>query len=257
MPNIVIGAILAAAAALPLGAAERDANFHLYLLVGQSNMAGRGAVDEAGRTPDPRVLMFAKAREWVPAVDPVHFDKPEAGVGPARAFAAAMAAADPSVRIGLIPCAVGGTPIAAWQPGASDAATKTHPYDDMLARARAALPAGVLKGIIWHQGEADRAHADVYGAKLAELVQRLRKDLDAPDVPFVAGELASFRADNATSTATFNAALAKQVALIPRCAVVSSEGTHDKGDKLHFNTASARLLGRRYAEAMLNLQKLR
>ena len=56
--------------------------FHLFLLVGQSNMAGRGVVSPADNAPHPRVLMLTKAGTWVPAVDPLHFDKPTAvGVG--------------------------------------------------------------------------------------------------------------------------------------------------------------------------------
>src|SRR5687767_14018933 len=53
--------------------------FHLYLLIGQSNMAGRGAVEEADKKPLPRVFMFTKEKAWAPAVDPQHFDKPIAG----------------------------------------------------------------------------------------------------------------------------------------------------------------------------------
>ena len=52
--------------------------FHLFLLVGQSNMAGRGVVDAQDKTPDPRILMLNKAGEWASAVDPLHFDKPAA-----------------------------------------------------------------------------------------------------------------------------------------------------------------------------------
>ena len=60
----------------------------IVLLIGQSNMAGRGVVEEQDRQPIPRVFMLNKAMEWVPAVDPVHFDKPDiAGVGLARSFA--------------------------------------------------------------------------------------------------------------------------------------------------------------------------
>jgi len=111
--------------ALSLGCARAEspalpakANFHLFLLVGQSNMAGRGTVTEADKIPHARVLMLNKAGEWVPAVDPLHFDKPAAvGVGLGRSFADAVAAATPGATIGLIPCAVGGSPIDAWQPG--------------------------------------------------------------------------------------------------------------------------------------------
>ena len=90
---------------------------HLFLLVGQSNMAGRGKVEPQDTVPIPRVLMLDRQRTWVPAVDPMHFDKPVAGVGLGRSFAARIADAHADVTIGLIPAAVGGSPIDAWQPG--------------------------------------------------------------------------------------------------------------------------------------------
>jgi hypothetical protein len=61
--------------------------FHLILLVGQSNMGGRGTVEAQDKTPHPRVLMLNKANEWVPAIDPLHFDKAAAGVGLGKTFA--------------------------------------------------------------------------------------------------------------------------------------------------------------------------
>src|SRR5438445_12927696 len=107
--------------------------FHLYLLVGQSNMAGRGEVEEQDKTPHPRVFSFDEKEQWVPAVEPLHFDKPKiADVGPGLAFGKAMAEAEPDVVIGLIPCAVGGSPLASWQPKAVDEATKTTPYDTAI-----------------------------------------------------------------------------------------------------------------------------
>lgn len=84
-------------------------DMELYLLIGQSNMAGRGKVDEESKQIHPRVFMLNKDGQWVPATDPLHFDKPSAGVGPGLAFGKALAEAAPEVRIGLIPCAVGGT----------------------------------------------------------------------------------------------------------------------------------------------------
>ena len=96
-------------------ASRPDPQFHLYLLIGQSNMAGRGPVDAESKVAHPRVLMLNKNREWVSATDPLHFDKAVAGVGPGLAFGKQMAEANPRVRIGLIPCAVGGTPISAWR----------------------------------------------------------------------------------------------------------------------------------------------
>jgi hypothetical protein len=233
---------------------QPDPNFHLYLLIGQSNMSGRGALDAQSKETNSRVLMLTKDLQWRPATDPLHFDKRFAAVGPGLAFGKAMAQAHPGVRIGLIPCAVGGTSIHVWVPGAKDKATKTHPYDDMLKRVLVAQQSGVLKGILWHQGEADRASAN-YTNALVELIARLRHDLNAPDVPFVAGELGTFNPKNRAVTEQFNARLDSLQGKENNYACVSSRGLKDRGDRLHFNTASARILGKRYAQAMLNLQR--
>ena len=129
------------------------ARLRLFLLAGQSNMAGRGTVNAPDRLEHPRVLMLNRSREWIPAAEPMHFDKAIAGVGPGRAFGLAIAEADGASAIGLIPAAVGGSPIASWEPGALDGPTATHPCDDAIARARAAMTSGTLEGILWHQGE--------------------------------------------------------------------------------------------------------
>lgn len=240
--------------AAPFGYAAPDANFHLYLLVGQSNMAGRGAVDAESKKADPRILMLTKALEWVPATDPMHFDKPVAGVGPGLAFGKSMAAQAPAARIGLIPCAVGGTSIKLWVPDAFDSVTRTHPYSDMFDRLKAAQKEGVLKGIIWHQGEADRIAPDTYGPLLRDLVSRMRKDCGA-EVPFVAGEISSFESNTTELTQRLNAAIHSLEGKIERFQCVSSEGLSHKGDGVHYDTASARSLGERYAEKMRELQK--
>jgi hypothetical protein len=231
--------------------------FHIYLLMGQSNMAGRGQVAAEDKTVHPRVFMFNRERKWAPAADPLHFDKSAAGVGPGLAFGKAMADRDPSVRIGLVPCAVGGTSISKWLPGAKDSATGTHPYDDAVARARAAVGDGVLKGIIWHQGEGDSSakSAPLYGERLAAFIERLRKDLGAPDVPFVAAGLGDFVVSRNAEAGVVNQAMERLAGRVKNYAFVNSLGLKDKGDRLHFDAASARELGRRYAEAMAKLAK--
>ncbi len=229
--------------------AKKD--FHLFLLVGQSNMAGRGKVAEADRRPIPRVLSYSKAGKWVPAVDPLHFDKPGVvGVGVGRSFAKVIARSRPDVTIGLIPCAVGGSAIAAWQPGGFHPGTKTHPWDDCLKRAQAALKQGTLKGILWHQGESDArdAKAAVYEKKLHEVVSRFRRELKAPRVPFLAGQMGRWpeRPWNAAKEKV-DAAHRRLPEAVEHTGFVSARGLKHKGDKVHFDSASYRELGRRYA----------
>lgn len=99
--------------------------FHLYLLVGQSNMAGRGKVEIEDTIPHPRIKMLNKENQWVLAVEPLHFDKPQiVGVGPGFAFAKVMVDCDTNIIIGLIPCAVGGSSIDFWKPNQYYESTK-------------------------------------------------------------------------------------------------------------------------------------
>ncbi len=233
--------------------------FHLYLLIGQSNMAGRGKVAEQDRQPHARVLTLTKDLKWKPATEPIHFDKSSAGVGLGRTFGIVMAEADPNVTIGLIPCAVGGSPIASWEPGGYHKSTKTHPWDDMLPRAREALKRGTLKGILWHQGESDSgspATASVYEAKLHALIARVRKELQAEGIPFVAGQMGQF-AERPWSPEKIMVDAAHQSLpeKVPNCAFVDAQGLKHKGDQVHFDADSYREFGRRYAKAYQSMKK--
>ncbi len=223
--------------------------FHLYLLIGQSNMAGRGLVEAQDKQPHPRVLTLTKEGKWVPAVDPIHFDKPIAGVGLGTTFGKVMAERDPSVTIGLIPCAVGGTPIARWQKDADL-------YEAALQRARAAAPHGVFKGILWHQGEADSGKeesAQIYAAKLDAMIAAWRKDLEQPNLPVVAGQLGEFFAGGA-GLKLVRESLQTLPGRVPHTGFAPATDLNHKGDKVHFDAASYREFGKRYAAAMVKLQ---
>lgn len=227
-------------------------NFHLYLLIGQSNMAGRGRMKPEDK-PHPRVLKLNKDLEWAPASDPLHFDKPRiAGVGPGSGFGPAMAESDERITIGLIPSAVGGTPLSRWEPGGDL-------YRQAIVRAKAAMEQGTLKGILWHQGEADSQSletASTYRDRLAKTILALRKELGAGDVPFVVGELGEFLpADRLPHTNLINRALESLPEVVPATACVKANGLKAKRDGIHFDADSAREFGRRYAQAMLKLQK--
>jgi hypothetical protein len=230
--------------------------FYLFLLVGQSNMAGRGAVAAEDREPHPRVLMLNKAGAWVPATDPMHFDKSAAGVGLGKTFGIRIADAHPGITVGLIPCAVGGSPIDTWKPGVFYPATKSHPWDDAMRRVHLAMEAGTLKGILWHQGESDSnaALAPGYEAKLHDLIARLRKELDAPEVPVIVGQMGRFTdAPWSDAKTLVDKAHRDLPGKVSRTAFVSSEGLHHKGDKVHFDSDSYREFGRRYAAAFQKL----
>jgi len=233
------------------------ADFHLFLLAGQSNMAGRGVVTPEDQKPLPGILMLSQEGKWVPAIDPMHFDKPKKiGVGLGRTFAVELSKKLPGVTIGLIPCAVGGSPIDTWQPGVIHEETGAHPWDDMMKRMQLALPAGTLKGILWHQGESDAEPglSETYEAKLHDLIGRFRKTFESPDLPFLAGQMGRF--EGAPWTEDRERVNRAHIALpdrVPGTAFISAKGLHHLGDRLHFDAESYRELGRRYAEAWWKL----
>ncbi|GAA4778362.1 hypothetical protein GCM10023231_01140 [Olivibacter ginsenosidimutans] len=74
-------------------------------------MAGRGYPEAVDTIAHASVLRLNQESEWEEAKDPLHFDKPVAGVGPGFEFGKAMADADTSAVIGLIPCACHSEPI--------------------------------------------------------------------------------------------------------------------------------------------------
>ena len=233
-----------------------DEDFLVFLLAGQSNMAGRGEVAEADREIHPRILMLAQDGSWQPAVDPIHYDKARAGAGLARSFAEVLADQDRDITIGLVPAACGGSPISTWVPGGYHEQTDSHPYDDAIERTRRALQDGRLAGILWHQGESDSRpqRAALYKENLVELIERFRRDLETPDVPFIIGQLGQFEGKPWTDARQqVNQAQIEVAAETPYTAFVSSDGLTAKEDNTHFNRESLQEFGKRYAAAWLEI----
>jgi hypothetical protein len=230
----------------------------LYLLMGQSNMAGRGKIAPEDQTPHPRVLVFTLQNKWEPAVEPITRDKPALlGVGPGLAFGKAMAEKEPGATIGLVPCAFGGTPLKRWQRGGDL-------YSNAVHRAQLAMRDGTLRGVLWHQGESDAGtatNANTYSDRLAGMIWDIRADLASPDLPFVVGQIGEFLYDRGPDHSPYarvvNAALAGLPDKVPATACVPSQGLQHGGDQLHFDAASQRELGCRYAAEMLRLQAAR
>ncbi|MBR7120498.1 MAG: sialate O-acetylesterase [Lentisphaeria bacterium] len=219
--------------------------FKLVLLIGQSNMAGRGFVEPADKIPHPRVVMLDRQGNWVPAVDPVHFDKRSAGVGLCRTFANQLAEDNPDCVIGLIPAACGGSSLVHWKPGIYFSATKSYPYDDAVNRAKRALKDGTLTAILFHQGEADSRNSRVYHQYLSQLIDALRNELGARNVPFIIGQLSTVKPMNSgkkrVDAAHRLCALENQPA-----GFVPSDGLTLNPDKIHFDRKSLIEFGKRY-----------
>ena len=166
----------------------------LVLLAGQSNMAGRGEIEPEDREEIPGLLMINRNFEWVPAVEPVTADRSFAGVGPGRTFGRLLLEANPGCTVGLVPTAVGGTPISAWKRGGSSPwDPRERPYDQAIERAAAALQRGDFAAVLWHQGETDaRLKNSRYAEDLQEVIRNFRADLPLAGVPFLCGGLGEY-----------------------------------------------------------------
>jgi hypothetical protein len=231
---------------------------HLFLLAGQSNMAGRGIMTPARTEPIPGVMALQADGSWGAAVDPLHWDKTSAGVGLARSFARAYQRDNPGVVVGFIPAACGGSPIEVWEPGMYFEATKGHPYDDAMARTRQAveLSGGKLMGVLWHQGESDSqpARADLYRGRLEALVARFRRDLGDAELPMLMGQLGRFEGREWTvSRQKIDEIQREIVAGDSRLGFVSAEGLESNPDLVHFDAASLDEFGGRYAREWARL----
>jgi hypothetical protein len=154
----------------------------LFLLIGQSNMAGRGKVEQQDQVENPKIQMLTKDLKWVPARDPLHFDKPIAGVGLGSQFARTVWQADTNATIGLIPCAVGGTTLDQWKPGGAL-------YKAAVARTQEAQKHGQLAAILWHQGEGDSGNPQLIATYPSRCAQRGAARGGETNAAFRAGEL--------------------------------------------------------------------
>jgi hypothetical protein len=242
--------------------AEPDPNFHIYLLFGQSNMEGAAPIEAQDRTTNDRVKVMANLNcsnlgrtygNWYTASPPLN--RCWSGLGPGDYFGKTMAEGMPSsVTIGLVPAAVSGTPIELYQKsapiGRNDAdipAQFNGGYAWLLDMAKKAQDMGVIKGIIFHQGESNTNNQE-WKFKVQEIVTDLRADLAIGDVPFIAGEL--LYADYNACCHWHNTEINKLPGLINNSFVVSAAGLPGM-DAAHFTTESYRELGKRYAEIML------
>ncbi len=219
---------------------------HSFLLLGQSNMAGRGHVGEV--TPVPQKgLQLLKSGLWRPAFVPYHWDDSTAGICLAESFADAYRHDHPGIQVGLIPCAEGNTCLDQWMPG--------QPlFESALLQGKFAKESSQIKAILWHQGEADcKNHRyPFYEEKCTKILTALRRELGL-DVPILVGGLGEYLADcpldpELANYVHVNAALEAMAQHDPHFGFVSAQGLTANEDLLHFNAPSLRELGQRYYE---------
>jgi len=255
--------------------AAPDPNFHIYLAFGQSNMEGQGDIGNQDTTVDKRFQVLWAADngscsgktkgKWSTAVPPLAHCQ-GAKLGPTDYFGRTMVEkTDPQIKVGVIVVAVAGCSIDLFDKDnyANYARTQQswmtqrintyggNPYGRMIEMAKKAQEEGVIKGIIFHQGETDAGNGQ-WPSKVKKVYDNIIKDLGlGSDIPFLAGEVLR---SGVSSGANNN--IAKLPQQSKNFYVVSSEGFNQAlgdGQNVHFTSQEYRDFGKRYAEKMIEV----
>ncbi len=245
-----------------------SSRYDVYLLIGQSNMAGRGILEAADTLQAAEgVFLLDGQGTAVPARNPLNRYSTirkvitMQGMGPGWSFGQAVHARTGRPVL-LVVNARGGSTLQMWLPDAPaeyygrgdedpENIGQRMPslYDEAIRRTRQALRYGKLKGILWHQGESgvDADNVGDYLPVLARFVAALRSDLGVDErVPFLAGEILP----EYEPSAFINPMLQQIGDYIPNARCVSAAGLQGNPDRLHFSRESQLEFGRRYAAAL-------
>ena len=243
---------------------QQDTTFHIYLMFGQSNMEGQGTIEAQDRVTNPRVKMLQDSTcpnlgrsygKWYTASPPLN--RCWGKLGPGDSFGRMLGAKAPAnVTIGLVNASVSGCNIYIYKKGCPDGldqASQGIPfscgYTWLLDLAKKAQQVGVIKGIIFHQGETNTADPN-WKYTVKQIIADLKSDLGLGDIPFLAGEM--LYAEYNSCCSAHNAEVNKLPGLIPNAHVISAAGLPG-ADVAHFTSASYRTLGERYGQKMLEL----
>lgn len=255
--------------------AQVDPNFHIYLCIGQSNMEGQGTAENADKTgyDATRFRVFgtvtcnSNGRNYTvgtqtSAGTPIF--RCNTKVSLVENFGKVYLAGQPSnVKVGVVPVAIAGCKIelfdkANYQSYANGVESWMksiiteyggNPYSRLITVAKEAQKVGVIKGILFHQGESNSGE-DAWRGKVKGVYDNIIADLGltAANTPILIGEMLS-----PGQCSGHNTVIAKMPSTIAKAYVISSASCGGQSDNLHFTSAGYRLLGQRYAEKMLSL----
>ena len=256
--------------------AAPDPNFHIYLAFGQSNMEGQGDIGSQDKSVDERFQLLwsadagscnqgASKGKWIKAIPPLAHCQ-GAKLGPADYFGRTMVEkTDPKIKVGIIVVAIAGCSIDLFdKTGYANYARSQqswmtqrintyggNPYGRMIEMAKKAQEEGVIKGIIFHQGETDAGNGQ-WPSKVKSVYDNIIKDLGlGSDIPFLAGEVL-----RSGSSSGANNNISKLPQQSKNFYVVSSEGFNQAlgdGQNVHFTSQEYRDFGKRYAEKMIEV----
>ena len=244
----------------------------IWILAGQSNMAGYGFLPSKAETSD-MVRAFYMDNTWGVAQIPIHDTgraaapihggspsnpaKSQRGAEPGLSFAVEMYK-NTGVPQAVIPCAHGGTSLDQWSPALKKLKGNSF-YGAAIERVK--MLGSQVAGLLWYQGCSDTGNDEkvaAYTAKTRKLFQAFRKDCQAPAMPIVLVQLgcliqekscklhAGYRWLSVRNEQYLLAQSMKNCACVPAIDL-------ELDDHIHLSNNAVVILGKRMAHAMLNL----
>lgn len=237
---------------IPVNKYRDHKNTWVFIMAGQSNMAGRGIIEPEDTVTDKRILSINKDGQLILAKEPLHWYEPErTGLDCGISFGKSLIKKLPdSIFVLLITVAVGGSSISQW---IGDSLWRgVRLFSSFKEKTAIAKQFGEIKGILWHQGESDANEKDIplYKERLSDLFYMFRKETGDKSLPVLIGELGSF--SNTPEQFSFiNKAISDYAVFDKHVAVISTADLGHKGDHLHFDSAAQREMGKRFAETYI------
>lgn len=228
--------------------------YDIFLVAGQSNthygIGYNAAIDQADSVIFQMGRHLGQNRKIILASEPLHHWGYYTGaIGFALTFAKQYKnlSLQPGRKVLLVPCGYGGTSIQQWAKG-------TTLYNDAVARTLKAFhenPGSQIKGILWHQGEANVGSYN-YTSLLDKFISDIRQDLGNPVMPFVLGGMVPYWAQLNTYTRAQQENIKNTPNRVSKTAyadptvpfVISKPNNYV--DAIHYDAAGQRELGLRY-----------
>ncbi|OUM62725.1 carbohydrate esterase family 6 protein, partial [Piromyces sp. E2] len=256
--------------------AEIDPNFHVYLGFGQSNMEGQGTIEEQDKVVVERFKMISTVQgckkrnlgNWYDAIPPLA--NCQGRLGPMDYFGRTLVENLPEeIQVGVAVVAIAGCDIQIFEKENYESYMATmpnymqltvgdygnNPYDRLIKMGLESKKKGIIKGILLHQGETNTGQKN-WPKRVKKIYENILTDLElkADDVPLLVGEV--IQSNLGGCCGNMNEIIKTIPNTIPTAYVISSKDLeHQKSDNMHFNSEGYRILGKRYAEKMLELLK--
>ncbi len=231
-------------------------NVWVFILAGQSNMAGRGKVEPMDTIPDSRILTINKNGNLIIAKEPLHFYEPRiAGLDSGLSFGKELLKHIPdSILLLIIPTAVGGSSISQWIN--DETFRNVTLFSNFKEKIDTGKTYGTVKAILWHQGETDataQETIEIYDEQLQKLFALFRNETDNQVLPIILGELGSFSKTDDNWKA-INSKIEEYIKTDPNAYLIKTNDLNHKGDRVHFDSEGQRKIGQRFAEKFIEIE---